>query len=193
MNVEIQPFWLNYLKQVRFLKVFTLFNNFAFKFWSSNSLVHIHNSKNFAQWLKNVLNQSCFCIGHIKAVHLKIKDHPCDKCSLAFIDERKLACHVKEVHLGIKPHQCTQCNKAFSRRATLMVHVESVHEKSMRYPCNLCKKKFRRIEGLRRHLRKLHSADLLDISSTEDSYKKTEKVQKVVAKRKAGKEVEMEP
>ena len=74
-----------------------------------------------------------------------------------------------------------------------MVHVESVHEKSMRYPCNLCKKKFRRIEGLRRHLRKLHSADLLDISSTEDSYKKTEKVQKVVAKRKAGKEVEMEP
>lgn len=66
-------------------------------------------------------------IGHIKAVHEKVKPHQCDQCRQAFALLKDLKRHVRTKHDGIKPFVCQHCGVAFGRKDTLVKHVTKKH------------------------------------------------------------------
>jgi len=99
---------------------------------------------------------------HIKAVHLKIKNHQCDDCEYKSCFRKDLKKHMKAVHGKMlqaieafvpdvesehfsevgKVHlqakettQCPHCNKFL---ANLKEHIKAVHMKEKNYFCHLC-------------------------------------------------------
>ncbi len=56
--------------------------------------------------------------GHIKAVHLKLKEHECNLRSKQFVHKNALVIHVR-VHTSEKPLKCHKCFTAFSRPNSL--------------------------------------------------------------------------
>ena len=65
---------------------------------------------------------------HIRAVHLKIKDHVCDICGYATVDKHTLLSHKKGVHDGIKDLICSTCGYVTSYAKALQRHIKVVHE-----------------------------------------------------------------
>ena len=101
---------------------------------------------------------------HMEKSHGKQKQHPCDSCSYAAVNEIQLKQHMDEVHLGIfldptdlvihenesnkrmckeKPHQScnesygTACNFVCKTKSVLAKHYKNVHENS-KFFCAEC-------------------------------------------------------
>jgi hypothetical protein len=76
---------------------------------------------------------------HIRAVHLKIKDHVCDICGYATVDKHTLLSHKKGVHDGIKDLICSTCGYVTSYAKALQRHIKVVHETKKLEPHEISK------------------------------------------------------
>jgi uncharacterized Zn-finger protein len=93
---------------------------------------------------------------HIKQVHDKIKDHPCNRCHSAFSTNSDLTCHIKAVHDKIKDYICNDCEKAFSTNSKLQRHMKQVHDKIKDNLCNDCDAAFSTNGALTCHIKQVH-------------------------------------
>ena len=72
----------------------------------------------------SVFPQSLDVRRHIRAVHMKIKDHVCHKCGFTTEFMQTLMRHKKTVH---KEYSCNMCDSKHVDRRLLMVHMREVH------------------------------------------------------------------
>ena len=72
----------------------------------------------------SVFPQSLDVRRHIRAVHMKIKDHVCHKCGFTTEFMQTLMRHKKTVH---KEYSCNMCDSKHVDRRLLMVHMRKVH------------------------------------------------------------------
>ena len=63
--------------------------------------------------------------GHVKAVHLKIKDFVCDNCEKSFSSKSHLNAHLS-THLE-NNFQCYMCGVKLARKMNLVNHMKSKH------------------------------------------------------------------
>lgn len=64
--------------------------------------------------------------GHIKKVHLQIRNHKCEICGKAFYSPEKLKRHMK-IHTGEKDYTCQFCDKQFIQKCNMQLHERKVH------------------------------------------------------------------
>ena len=102
---------------------------------------------------------------HVRTVHQKLREFPCNICDKSFSDNYKLNRHVNVVHMGLKdygtplnknPNQtksfpCTFCDKLFVTNGQRKRHVDAVHHKLKPFSCTLCDKSFATKAHLERH------------------------------------------
>ncbi len=93
---------------------------------------------------------------HIKAVHLKIKDHHCGDCEWSFSSNAELQQHIKAVHDKIKDHHCDDCDASFSTNSQLQTHIKAVHDKIKDNHCTDCKASFSTNGKLQVHIKAVH-------------------------------------
>jgi len=94
---------------------------------------------------------------HVKAVHLGIKDIPCDLCDAKFSTVGLMESH-RKTHFDTKDYMCEKCNATFKMVKSLKAHIKSVHDKIFDYPCNLCSNKYNSRTAWERH-QKSHTGE----------------------------------
>ena len=103
---------------------------------------------------------------HVKKIHLKIKDHICDKCAKSFSCKSYLNAHLS-THLEDNI-PCYICGVKLSKKIKLIKHIKSSHTISVekpkikqsrpdQVPCHICGKLFNSNRNLRLHERRRHS------------------------------------
>ena len=104
--------------------------------------------------------------GHVKAVHLKIKDFVCDNCEKSFSSKSHLNAHLS-THLE-NNFQCYMCGVKLARKMNLVNHMKSKHTENEKpekveqsWPekifCHHCGKLFNHSRNLRLHEKRQHS------------------------------------
>ena len=63
---------------------------------------------------------------HVNAVHLKLKQYKCEKCSYASGHPSNLICHVKREHEGIR-YQCDLCSHNSGYKHLVTQHIKTKH------------------------------------------------------------------
>ena len=91
--------------------------------------------------------------GHIRTVHKKIRNFPCDRCEARFQSASHLRTHMI-AHDKVKEFECLKCNKLFSYYQNIQSHMMSVHKtpkpevppfvKRLEVPLNMPERKPRR-------------------------------------------------
>ena len=90
---------------------------------------------------------------HIKALHLKIKDHKCRQCSYVGISLNDIGRHIKEVHHKHNRYKCSNCEYKTTRFSNLKGHLDRVHYNIRPYQCRKCKYKAKTKSDLLKHTR----------------------------------------
>ncbi|XP_068626134.1 zinc finger protein 11-like [Battus philenor] len=88
--------------------------------------------------------------GHVRRVHLNVKNHKCDKCDLAFYTKDSLRMHMIK-HDGERIHTCDICQKSYQRLKTLREHMK-IHNNDKRFVCTVCGRAFTQKCTLIKHL-----------------------------------------
>ena len=92
--------------------------------------------------------------GHIKAVHLKIRDFTCEVCGKTFARKTNMVYHMKG-HSRERMFRCRICGEGFTSTALRKEHIHQTHGKPT-FPCPVCGKSFGRKDLMTRHARRLH-------------------------------------
>lgn len=100
---------------------------------------------------------------HLRSVHDKVKNYPCDICGRSFANKGTRDDH-RRTHTGERPYMCHTCGKAFATANSIYVH-RRTHSDYFAHHCTTCSKKFRRRQQLTHHLRthtgeKPHACDV---------------------------------
>lgn len=100
---------------------------------------------------------------HLRSVHDKVKNYPCDICARSFANKGTRDDH-RRTHTGERPYMCHTCGKAFATANSIYIH-RRTHSDYFGHHCTTCSKKFRRRQQLTHHLRthtgeKPHACDV---------------------------------
>jgi KRAB domain-containing zinc finger protein len=123
---------------------------------------------------------------HVKAVHLRVKEHKCDQCEytsayiLAVRNHKKnvhvynpkdkkcklcdfTTCHVNSlrghvlaVHAGCRSHVCDKCNFAAVHAVALRVHNKAAHSGLKDHKCERCSYATTTNQALKVHVKAIH-------------------------------------
>ncbi|XP_046591738.1 zinc finger protein with KRAB and SCAN domains 8-like isoform X1 [Neodiprion lecontei] len=87
---------------------------------------------------------------HLKDVHAKLKNFPCDMCGKSFASKATREDH-RRTHTGERPYICESCGSTFKSKASLYIH-SKLHTNEFPHPCSYCHKKFRRKQEMLAHI-----------------------------------------
>lgn len=133
--------------------------------------LHTHNTWNFSQNRKPLLNEShsngnwssarsnrpsppsptSSGLSSTESLSPPKKSFTCPECHKSFGYKHVLQNHLR-THTGEKPYGCDACGRRFTRDHHLKVHIR-LHTGERPYPCTRCKKRFVQVANLRRHQR----------------------------------------
>ena len=90
-------------------------------------------------------------------VHGNQKPHKCQNCSKKFTNANILRRHNKAVHQKIKDFVCERCTNSlliskFSSKENLKIHNIKVHEDGLMLACEFCSKSYPNKSQLNRHI-----------------------------------------
>ena len=89
---------------------------------------------------------------HIKSVHLKEKNHFCQRCEYKTLFKSDLLKHDELVHQKIKK-SCPHCGKQV---ANLHEHIRLVHKREKKFQCNYCGYSCVKQSDMRKHSKNVH-------------------------------------
>ena len=101
---------------------------------------------------------------HIESVHLGVKRHLCEVCSMGFYTRKGLLTHYM-THTGEKKFKCIICEKSFQTKQYLETHIR-IHTGEKPFTCDTCGKSFNDQAYFTKHKRS-------HISDNSDSNRKT--------------------
>ena len=88
--------------------------------------------------------------------HSDERNYKCDQCDYIAKSPDVLNGHIKYVHLQVRNFICKFCNKAFKSSNHLKKHV-MLHTGQCDYSCHICDKKYIQKSNLKLHLSKTHN------------------------------------
>ncbi|XP_017304835.1 zinc finger and BTB domain-containing protein 47-like, partial [Diaphorina citri] len=99
-------------------------------------------------------------MGHIRAVHEKIRNYQCNICFRSFSTGFNLKGHM-QIHSDSRKYVCELCGEAFVHSGSLKVH-KFTHSTTPLI-CSYCKNVFKNPITLKRHIRNVHLAPSMSI------------------------------
>ena len=123
---------------------------------------HMEVHRDPSERLNIVVCQQCgMCVNqknlnrHVRTVHLKEKNFPCEDCNMTFFDASSRRKHYKNVHEE-KTMVCPKCNKGFGNRSNYLRHIKVQHMDAKRFRCTICNQEFRESCNLSYHVGRKH-------------------------------------
>jgi len=92
----------------------------------------------------------------------------CRFCTLSFVRKYDLKRHVKAVHLREREHACQDCGCKFKRRQHLDAHMNQIHQKTS-FVCEHCSRDFTSYTNMRRHVRTFHEKEERDAGISSET------------------------
>ncbi|XP_030033883.2 zinc finger protein 585B isoform X2 [Manduca sexta] len=100
--------------------------------------------------------QENYRVLHLVEKHGMTKpNYNCNICPKTFITRSLLNNHIKNVHKKERNHPCEVCHNLFYTKSDLTRH-KVVHTGEKKYSCNVCKNNFVSKDTLRRHIKRTH-------------------------------------
>ena len=140
--------------------------NFCGKVYTKKSSFWVHKKTEHSElkWKCDICPNKAFAIEsllkqHVKACHLKEKNHICEDCGGAFATNFALKGHRKLKHnQGEFAIQCHQCDQTFQAKSFLDNHILRIHNKGT-YVCDECGKPYDTKHDLKVHKTRTHTED----------------------------------
>merc|ERR1712019_30007 len=89
---------------------------------------------------------------HIKSVHEKTEQFPCQLCGKIFTRSDILIKHVRVKH----KLKCSYCDTAFEEYGHWKSHMQTEHKEMNRFTCQYCDKYFGKAYDRKRHIESVH-------------------------------------
>ena len=117
-----------------------------------------HEKSYVCEYCDFATSQKSTLIQHTLSAHSDgAKKFPCDRCSYITVHRGHIEKHIKAVHMKIKDHVCGDCGYASSNKYNLTQHRMQVHKVGeKKFRCELCPYKSYLKQSLMGHLTRRH-------------------------------------